>query len=73
MPTNHYLYNNSQQFIDNTRLRTHPDSLLWINHPRGGSDNLHEGSLEARRIRNEVNRLDREGWDWNDIQDTVVE
>lgn len=27
----------------------------------GSSDNLHEGCLEARRIRNEVNRLDREG------------
>jgi putative transposase len=39
----------------------------------GSSDNLHEGCLEARRIRNEVNRLDREGWDWNDIHDTVVD
>lgn len=39
----------------------------------GRSDNLHEGSLEARRIRNEVNRLDREGWDWDDIHDTVVD
>lgn len=39
----------------------------------GCSDNLQEGNLEARRIRNEVNRLDREGWDWNDIHDTVVD
>lgn len=39
----------------------------------GSSDNLHEGNLEARRIRNEVNRLDREGWDWDDIHDTVVD
>lgn len=39
----------------------------------GRSENLHEGCLEARRVRNEVNRLDREGWDWNDIHDTVVD
>jgi len=39
----------------------------------GSSDNLHEGCLEARRVRNEVNRLDKEGWDWNDIHDTVVD
>lgn len=39
----------------------------------GCSDNLHEGCLEARRVRNEVNRLDKEGWDWNDIHDTVVD
>jgi IS605 OrfB family transposase len=34
---------------------------------------LHDGCLEARRVRNEVNRLDKEGWDWNDIHDTVVD
>lgn len=39
----------------------------------GRSDNLLEGSLEARRVRNEVNRLDREGWDWGDIHDAVVD
>jgi putative transposase len=39
----------------------------------GGPDNLHTGCLEARRVRNEVNRLDNEGWDWNDIHDTVVD
>lgn len=39
----------------------------------GCSDNLHEGCLEARRIRNEVNRLDKEGWNWNTIHDTVVD
>lgn len=39
----------------------------------GSPDNLHDSCLEARRVRNEVNRLDREGWDWNDIHDTVVD
>ncbi|SEH18117.1 transposase, IS605 OrfB family, central region [Natronorubrum sediminis] len=39
----------------------------------GSSENLHEGCLEARRVRNEVNRLDNEGWDWDDIHDTVVD
>lgn len=39
----------------------------------GCSENLHDSCLEARRVRNEVNRLDREGWDWNDIHDTVVD
>ena len=39
----------------------------------GRSENLHEGCLEARRVRNEVNRLDKEGWDWDDIHDTVVD
>ena len=39
----------------------------------GSSDNLHEGCLEARRVRNEVNRLDKQGWDWDDIHDTVVD
>jgi len=39
----------------------------------GSSDNLHDGCLEARRVRNEVNRLDKEGWDWDDIHDTVVD
>lgn len=43
-----------------------------LNIHKGSSDNLHEGCLEARRVRNEVNRLDQEGWDWNDIHDTVV-
>jgi IS605 OrfB family transposase len=39
----------------------------------GSPDNLHEGCLEARRVRNKVNRLDNEGWGWNDIHDTVVD
>jgi len=39
----------------------------------GRSENLHDGCLEARRVRNEVNRLDKEGWDWDDIHDTVVD
>lgn len=40
---------------------------------QGSSDDLHAGCLEARRIRNEVNRLDKQGWDWDDIHDTVVD
>jgi IS605 OrfB family transposase len=39
----------------------------------GSGDDLQTGCLEARRIRNEVNRLDRHGWDWNDIRSTVVD
>jgi len=34
---------------------------------------LQTGCLEARRIRNETNRLDRHGWDWNDIKSIVVD
>nr|WP_241175385.1 transposase [Natronolimnobius sp. AArcel1] len=34
---------------------------------------MHEGCLEARRVRNEVNRLDKHGWNWDDIHDTVVD
>ena len=37
------------------------------------SENLRDGCLEARRVRNETNRLDKEGWDWDDIHDTVVD
>jgi hypothetical protein len=37
------------------------------------SDDLHDVCLEARRVRNEVNRLDKQSWDWNDIHDTVVD
>jgi putative transposase len=39
----------------------------------GSPDNLLEANLESRRIRNEVNRLDRNNWDWNDIEDVVVD
>ncbi len=39
----------------------------------GGGDDLLTGCLEARRIRNETNRLDRQGWDWDDIKPTVVD
>ncbi len=39
----------------------------------GSSDDLHAGCLESRRIRNEVNRLDKQGWDWDDIHDPVVD
>ncbi|MFD1562806.1 RNA-guided endonuclease TnpB family protein [Haloarchaeobius amylolyticus] len=47
--------------------------LFGLTLHEGRSENLHEGCLEARRVRNEVNRLDDEGWDWNDIHDTVVD
>ncbi|MDQ2049122.1 transposase [Natronolimnohabitans sp. A-GB9] len=39
----------------------------------GEPANLREASLEARRIRNEVNRLDRQGWDWDDIETPITE
>ena len=34
----------------------------------GESADLQDGCLEARRIRNETNRLDAEGWDWAAIK-----
>jgi putative transposase len=34
---------------------------------------LQNGCLEARRIRNETNRPDRQGGGWNDINSTVVD
>ena len=34
----------------------------------GEPANLREAMLEARRVRNEVSRLAREGWDWDDIE-----
>ncbi|MDJ1431612.1 hypothetical protein [Halostagnicola sp. A-GB9-2] len=39
----------------------------------GSGDDLQNGCLEARRIRNETNRLDRHGWDWDGIKATVVD
>jgi len=39
----------------------------------GSGDDLQTGCLEARRIRNETNRLDRQGWDWNKIKSVVVD
>jgi len=39
----------------------------------GSGDDLQTGCLEARRIRNETNRLDRHGWEWNNIKSAVVE
>jgi len=39
----------------------------------GSGDDLQHGCLEARRIRNEANRLDRQQWDWNDIKPVVVD
>lgn len=37
----------------------------------GSPDDLRDGCLEARRIRNEVHRLDKQGWDWEEIQKPV--
>ena len=39
----------------------------------GSDDDLQTGCLEARRIRNETNRLDRQGGDWDSIKSTVVD
>jgi IS605 OrfB family transposase len=39
----------------------------------GSGDDLQHGCLESRRIRNETNRLDQHGWNWNDIKSTVVD
>jgi IS605 OrfB family transposase len=39
----------------------------------GSGDDLQAGCLESRRIRNETNRLDRQGGDWNDIKPVVVD
>jgi len=39
----------------------------------GSDDDLQTGCLESRRIRNETNRLDRQGGDWSDIKSTVVD
>lgn len=39
----------------------------------GETATLRKASLEVRRVRNEVNRLDKERWDCDDIEDPVVE
>jgi putative transposase len=39
----------------------------------GSGDDLQTGCLEARRIRNKTNRLDRQGWNWDDIKPAVVD
>ncbi|MFC7199173.1 RNA-guided endonuclease TnpB family protein [Halospeciosus flavus] len=39
----------------------------------GSGDDLQRGCLEARRIRNETNRLDRHNRDWEDIKPVVVD
>ncbi|MEF8937336.1 MAG: transposase [Halovenus sp.] len=39
----------------------------------GSGDDLRIGCLEARRIRNETNRLDRQGGEWADIKSVVVD
>jgi IS605 OrfB family transposase len=39
----------------------------------GGQQLLHSGQLEARRVVNEIFRLDSEGYDWDTIEALVVE
>jgi hypothetical protein len=39
----------------------------------GSGDDLQNGCIEARRIRNETNRLDKHGWEWDEIKSTVVD
>lgn len=39
----------------------------------GSQQLLHSGQLEARRVVNEIFRLDAEGYDWNTIEETVVD
>ena len=39
----------------------------------GSGDDLQTGCLEARRIRNETNRLDRQDGEWDDIKSIVVD
>jgi IS605 OrfB family transposase len=39
----------------------------------GSGNDLQKGCLEARRIRNETNRLDKQGNDWENIKPTVVD
>ncbi|MFT4957705.1 MAG: putative transposase, partial [Halobacteriales archaeon] len=39
----------------------------------GSGDDLQNGCIESRRIRNETNRLDKHGWEWDDIKSTVVD
>ena len=34
---------------------------------------LTDGTLESRRVVNEIFRLDKEGWNWDDIEDAVVD
>ncbi|GEM_PF-3315533 len=44
-----------------------------LNINTGSGDDLQTGCVEARRIRNETNRLDRQGWEWNEIKSVVVD
>ncbi len=39
----------------------------------GSGNDLQTGCLEARRIRNETNRLDRQDGEWDDIKSIVVD
>jgi hypothetical protein len=39
----------------------------------GSGNDLQQGCLEARRVRNETNRLDKQGNDWDTIKPTVVD
>ena len=51
---------------------THTLSFGLDIHTGSGHD-LQHGCLEARRIRNETNRLDKHGWDWSEIKSAVVD
>ncbi|MDR5657675.1 transposase [Halodesulfurarchaeum sp. HSR-GB] len=44
-----------------------------LNITTGSADDLQNGCREARRIRNETNRLDRQGWKWSDIKSVIVD
>ncbi|MFA9428390.1 RNA-guided endonuclease TnpB family protein [Natronorubrum sp. A-ect3] len=44
-----------------------------LNIDTGSADDLQTGCLESRRIRNETNRLDRQGWDWKELKSIVVD
>ena len=39
----------------------------------GDSPLLRDGTLESRRVVNEVFCFDKEGWDWSDIDGAVVD
>ncbi|PSP86800.1 transposase, partial [Halobacteriales archaeon QS_4_66_20] len=47
--------------------------VFQLNIQEGSQQLLDSGQLEARRVVNEIFRLDDEGHDWETIEDTVVE
>lgn len=54
-------------------VHSHPNIIVRTRHPHGSGDDLQNGCIEARRIRNETNRLDKHGWDWDEIKSPVVD